>query len=389
MGQPHNENDKHGVRAETPADRAKERADNKSRGEVAKTGFEGLNEQQVKEKRALERLRNNGHPTGTMNEFGAPEIPGLIKGRQPDDKEAAFKEAGYGDANLLQGKARPQETPPHESLQHARTERLKEVEANYHRDIAGQIKDAIKPASLESTSERRVPRHGQTISLKQLLNDYKTPFVDAYEHSKHLKDGEPGKSQTLESVVDRLKDCPWADQIRIKFDSKADNPDYIDSSSIITIRPKDSPGRQTEIFAHEAYHATHQFLSKLYDNGIVSKPDFVDTWMKGEVKAMLTEAKVHDELGQTKEPTRFDYYPHGKENPKDFIEISQYVKEHGEHGLQEFLGKAEPFGKNARPYEQHYADFYEKYTQNFKLNEAVVNKHLQNWVQTGHSRDDI
>lgn len=80
-------------------------------------------------------------------------------------------------------------------------------------EVSDKVQIADKP------HEKLIPKDGQELTLKELLNDYKTPFIDAYERSKHLKDGELGKSKTLEEIVDRLKDCPWADQIRIQFDS--------------------------------------------------------------------------------------------------------------------------------------------------------------------------
>ncbi|MBZ0187425.1 MAG: hypothetical protein K8F91_14355, partial [Candidatus Obscuribacterales bacterium] len=49
-----------------------------------------------------------------------------------------------------------------------------------------------------------LPGDGQTLSFKQILEDYQTPFVDAYERSRQTKDRQPGKSKTLEQVVDRL-----------------------------------------------------------------------------------------------------------------------------------------------------------------------------------------
>lgn len=78
----------------------------------------------------------------------------------------------------------------------------------------------------QTTNEKRIPKDGETISLSQLMSDYKTPFIGAYEHSKKLKPGDQGKSPTLEMIVDRLKNCPCANRISIRFDSKADHPEY-------------------------------------------------------------------------------------------------------------------------------------------------------------------
>ncbi len=225
------------------------------------------------------------------------------------------------------------------------------------------------------------PIDGQTMTLHEALAVFKTPFMDAYEHSKQLKDGEPGKSKTLEEVVDRLKACPWANQITIRFDSKAKNPEYDDLSSTITIRPHDSPEKQTENFAHEGFHATHQFLSKLYDHGIVKPKEFESIWMQGEVDSMLTEANVQQELAKNGEPAKFYYY-RANNRRKDHIEIRQYANQHGEPGLLEFL-------RTAKPYGEHYASFYKSYSSNFQKNKPAVDQYIKQWVQSGHESDDI
>lgn len=232
------------------------------------------------------------------------------------------------------------------------------------------------------------PKDGDNLLLKQVLEDYKTPFMDAYERSKTLKDGDPGKSQTLEDVVDRLRDCPWAGKIHIKFDSRADNTEYDELASTITIRPQDSAKKQTENFAHEGFHATHQFLSKLYDHGIVSPKEFEDIFMRGEVDSMLTEAKVQQELHKNGEPAKFFYY-RADNGQRDHIEIRQYANQYGEQGLLEFLRTAKPASQNAKPYGKHYASFYSSYSSNFQKNKPAVDQYIKHWVQSGHKRDDI
>src|SRR5262249_2426730 len=91
----------------------------------------------------------------------------------------------------------------------------------------------------DKPKEKKKPRDGQTIPLSELLTDYQTPFIDAYDKSKSLKDGDAGKSPTLETVVDRMKACPWYGQLKVKFDSKAKNPDYDPATSTITINPNE------------------------------------------------------------------------------------------------------------------------------------------------------
>lgn len=232
------------------------------------------------------------------------------------------------------------------------------------------------------------PIDGQSMTLREALAVFKTPFIDAYLQSKKLKDGESGKSKTLEEVIDRLKDCPWADMIHIKFDSKASNTEYDNLASTIIIRPQDSSGKQVENFAHEGFHATHQFLSRLYGNGIVKPKEFENIWMQGEVDSMLTEANVHQELAKNAEPVKFYYY-RADNGKKDHIEIRQYANQYGEPGLLEFLRTAQPASENAKPYGEHYASCYDSYSSNFQKNKPAVERYIKQWAQSGHQPDDI
>jgi hypothetical protein len=172
--------------------------------------------------------------------------------------------------------------------------RIADQDKNYHRDIAAHIKDAIKHGMMD---ELQTPKDGDNLSLKQILTDYKTPFIDAYHRSKQLSDGAPGKSQTLETLVDRLQACPWADKIRVKFDASVPNPEYDPRESTITINPKDSATKQLQDFTHESYHASHQKIAELYSpSGKLSSNDYGN--LKGDIEAHCfeSEVKVTDEL---------------------------------------------------------------------------------------------
>ncbi|HIA52566.1 MAG TPA: hypothetical protein EYN91_10825 [Candidatus Melainabacteria bacterium] len=233
---------------------------------------------------------------------------------------------------------------------------------------------------------KRVPRNGDNPLLKDFFKDYKTPVMDAYEYSKSLKEGQPGKSKTLEDVVERLMDCPWLDKLRVKYDSKASNPEYNNLESTVTLRPQDAI-RQTENFAHEGFHATHQFLSKLYDHGKVSPREFEDIYMSGEADSMLTESRVQRDLNPNGEPTKFHFYR--ADGQTDSIKIQEYADKYGKQALVEFLRTAKPVGANARPYGEHYSSFYKAYVDNFDQNKPAVDKYITQWVASGHKREDI
>ncbi len=85
-------------------------------------------------------------------------------------------------------------------------------------------------------------------------------------------------------------------------------------------------------------------------------------------------------------PPRFNYQHNGHE---EHIDIQEYVKERGRQSLLEFLRTAQPTGKGAKPYGEHYSSFYERYKENFEKNTSAVQKYLAQWVQSGHRRQDI
>ena len=149
----------------------------------------------------------------------------------------------------------------------------------------------------EKPKQKPVPAEGQEISLDDFLNKYKTPIMDAYERSKGLKDGEPGKSKTLEELVERLKNSPWKSDYKFKFDSTAHNPDYDNFHSRITINPNKSPAEQIEQFAHETFHASHQNLQKLWGGSKeLSVEDYVKVKLDLEIASYMSEIKVHNEI---------------------------------------------------------------------------------------------
>lgn len=267
---------------------------------------------------------------------------------------------------------------------------LKGLLPNPGGDFAPPTPEAIEGIHLcllqEAQPERRVPRDGQTITLQEFLNNYRTPISDAYAISRRGNPGDP-RSRTLEQMIELLSAVPWANQIRIRFDSRATNPDYNAETSTITINPNDSAARQIQSFVHEAYHATHGSLHALYSNGMVGEAEFVRIYMNGEVQAMLAEARVHDELGQGPPPVRFHY--RRQDGTQAFIDIASYAREHGEDGLRNFLMTARPTGQNAQPYGQHYASFYGAYRQNFNTNRPAVLEFIRAWVASGHRAEDL
>ncbi len=259
------------------------------------------------------------------------------------------------------------------------------IQSNFKKSTVEQL--AMNDDYLNRERKNLEPQDGDSLPLKQVLENYKTPFMDAYNRSKLLKDGEPGKSKTLEDIVDRLKDCPWADKIHVKFDSKALNPEYDPVKNTITINPNRLPDAQLETFAHEAYHATHQFLNKMYSGTVLDKKQFTDTLLWGEVGSMVAEAKVHDELKLSTEKPQFFYK--NADGSDSHINIGDYVKQHGMKALFDFLETAQPARSTQEPYGIHYQKNHQEYSDRFNKNRPDALKMIQDWVNKNQPNSEI
>lgn len=234
-------------------------------------------------------------------------------------------------------------------------------------------------------NEKPRPQDGKDYSLKEILEAYKTPFMDAYEHSKHLKDGDTGKSKTLEQIVDRLKSCPWADRIRVSFDSRVGNPEYDPVKSTITIRPQDSPADQIELFVHEGFHSTHQALKEMYMGEKPLEPkQYAEVLGSLEARSFQAEIGVHNELTAKMGAGPVSYeWRNSKNEPQPTKNLGQVYAEKGLDGLKHFvLDEAFTDMKfDGKPHSWNYRTYYEatqpKYAVLWQTSHDELNKRMR------------
>lgn len=396
------------------------KAENKAGGE-AESGKDTFYENITKQQRALMKAREDGLRTGTHADFGTPTIEGTsIKGGPPSPAtltEQQLKERmnvvsnAQGSAELTDtqlGKLgaylskdsaqeqplgviaqnvsdgtpsrKQQEAPLNsegsktQSADEAWLERREKRQENYQNDIAEQLKDALY-----------TPRDGQTWKLSDFLSHAHSPITDAYELSKHLKEGQSGKSKTLEGLVDRLKECPWAGQIQINFDAHATHPEYDDSKSTITINPNDPPWKQLDNFAHESFHATHQGLRDLYLNGpITDKQKYVQAWAGLEIGSFKAEIGVHNELSSHMPGAGDVLYKWADKDgkPQADMDLSKLYREKGEKGLYDFImDQAHTVMKIDGKFDLHtYRQYYESTHQAYLASFDRDKKHINSWL---------
>ncbi|MBA3855516.1 MAG: hypothetical protein C0507_01285 [Cyanobacteria bacterium PR.3.49] len=166
-------------------------------------------------------------------------------------------------------------------------------------DVVAQAEVSERIQIAEKPSEKPAPPEGVVLPFKDFIHKYKTPFVDAYWHSKALESG-PGKSKTYEEIIEALDSSPWKkpDDLKIIFDRNAKDTFYNARTSTLILKSSDSAALQVEHVAHEGYHATHQGLKKLWFEG--TKAPSLDAYVayKGdlEVQSFITEMQVHDDI---------------------------------------------------------------------------------------------
>lgn len=126
-----------------------------------------------------------------------------------------------------------------------------------------------------------------------------------------------GASPTFAHAITQLNDCAWGSAIRIWRGHPTEITDYSAEYNLMELDSKDGARRQVEVFSHEAYHATHQDLDKLYNkNGAVTRQEFIDIKMHQEAGAFLQEIKTNEELHSSR-PTPL----HAGDDPNKHIEF--------------------------------------------------------------------
>lgn len=219
-------------------------------------------------------------------------------------------------------------------------------------------------------------------------------------------------SATFVHALKELTDCAWGDAIRIWRGHPTEITDYSAELNLMELDSKDGARRQVEVFSHEAYHATHQDLDKLYSkNGAVISQEFINIKMKQEAGAFLQEIKTNEELHRSR-PTPL----HAGDDPNKHIEYmwvdranqknepqrqdmnGLLVRENGKINEEASLEKLETFLR-AHPaaikdrngaftkdssgnykmndYVQHYGEAYGSYNREFKNNRSTL-------IKSGH-----
>lgn len=253
-----------------------------------------------------------------------------------------------------------------------------------------------------------------------------SPIIDAYRNSLASEVNNSDKSPTLEHVFIRLQNCPWSDEIKIVRNKSNEQKDYNPATMTIEIGGNLSVPRQIETFAHEAYHASHRDLFKLYlnpvliqnKNGVATLDEYRNARFGAEVKAFETEIKINQELTSKmggsnpitmavlKKSPLAGFQIHGIWE-KDTVELPNLRKlyeSQGISGLWRFLRDEKPVRLNANgkairhgesyETETSYGERYDKqykdwYVPNFNAERSIAEQMRQKFLGRGHTNSEF
>lgn len=250
-----------------------------------------------------------------------------------------------------------------------------------------------------------------------------SPVVDAYRSSLTKSESDLGKSPTLEHSIFRLKNCPWADEIKIVYSGNIGRKDYDPNSKTIEIGGQLDDARKIETFVHEAYHATHRGYFKLYlDPNLKGLPasmeGFLNVRFGDEVRAFIEEIKINNELTSkiygAKPVTMMVIEKGGIGNlppipffDKDIVNrpnLNTLYAEEGLSGIWRFLrdGKPPQTKPNGEPikdigqgfksheaYGQRYRGQYEWYRNSYGEQASIARQAFEKFIRLGHATSDF
>ena len=248
----------------------------------------------------------------------------------------------------------------------------------------------------EKPVDRRPLREGPTIGKAVSITEFMeldSPVGDAYRSKK---------SNTLTSLVSEMQKRPWT--VNAVFDNDSRFQDYDAFTNTIHLGTKWNDATKIDNFGHEAYHATHQDLDKLYGpTNHVGKQEYLKIKMGQEAGAFLTEFKVNQELGH--KPTSYEYAEGSEVKHQKIGDLVQYKdaarttidEPASKAAIAKFIGEhhapiRKPDGRPERnmftgeiqtdSYPKQHERGYEEYVKHFQENRK--NLAAQEWLGKGY-----
>jgi hypothetical protein len=274
-------------------------------------------------------------------------------------------------------------------------------------DLGDQQKLAIRDDYLDRTEykeESDAERHIRIMKEHYAAGETVASFIQRPGTKDAIR-----ASASFALAVQDLNECKWGSAIRIWRGHPTEITDYSAEFNLMELDSKDGARRQAEVFSHEAYHATHQDLDKLFGTGeSVSKKDYVDIKMHQEAGAFLQEIKTNEDLHRSRpnplhsgdDPNKhIEFMWVDKANPKAAPHKQDMnallVREHGKINeaaslkrIESFLREhpaaikdgAGEFEKDSsgnyrmNDYAQHYESGHEEYRKKFSKNREYLLK---------------
>ena len=202
------------------------------------------------------------------------------------------------------------------------------------------------------------------------------------------------QSITFTGLIDRMKNCPWSDQIKVEFGISGTSG-YDAETNVLHINRNELKGAELVArFAHECYHASHQdhyklFLDPSLGNGPASREQYIKMRLDQETRAeqIETNKELHSGTGiQFLEAVR---EPWGAYTPHK-VDLSQIYEKGGYKALYEFLAthhavkdRTPSGGCTAQPtYEEYYGkNRYDEYLHSFQKEQQKAKKLFEDFCK--------
>lgn len=227
----------------------------------------------------------------------------------------------------------------------------------------------------------------QIIPLDDFFKSVSCPVTEYYL-------GKPVKgqhySEIMEKLVARVCDVPWYKDIKVRFTTGDVPTEYAYDTDTMVLNPTSSKTRQMLDFAHQAYHATNRLKFHCYmaEEGILSRDDYIDLYLWGEVGAFIAEVNVRRQLAVSDE-----YEPvvlcRDSDGTLSSINAERILESESLKDLQKKLWKSMVRGSRQLSAVTLFGSLYDQYTSTYDAKKALMPELIEQCHKKGMPDENI
>lgn len=227
----------------------------------------------------------------------------------------------------------------------------------------------------------------QIISLDDFFKSVSCPVTDYYL-GKPVK-GQP-YSPIMEKLVARVCDVPWYKDIKVRFTTGDVPTEYAYDTDTMVLNPTSTKARQILDFAHQAYHATNRLKFHCYmaEEGMLSRDDYIDLYLWGEVGAFVAEVNIRRQLEVSD-----DYEPvvlcRDGDGTLSSINAERILESESLKDLHKRLWKSMVRGSRQLSAVTLFGTLYEQYTSTYEAKKALMPELIEQCHKKGMPDENI